>query len=495
MAVIDTGTSTAGKANVDTQFNLQTNTPGYNSVGVAQGGGDVNGPSIMSEIDNGTKIGTREVLSPEVDKDYRLRVAQDSHLDEEQFVYTSQNTGKHTHTFTTLTATVSANGLLTNSAAITTTTTGMTFGTFAEFPVTGTLTLACETSVAFSAQPVANAVIDFGLFRRGASTAFAPTDGVYFRLSSSGFQGVINNNGVETTTSVLPLSGGTGTFVYTNAQVNRYLIQVNNVSTTFWINNYKYGELPTPASANFPCKSTTLPWSIRHANTGTAGGALQATITDYRVFQRGKQAADPTGVIGNRIYGSQQGLSGGTMGSLATYANSTIPTAAVASNTALTANLISGLGGQCLETDTLAVNTDGIIMSYQVPAGSTSVMGRRLVVWGVKIDSFVSTALTAGGYNDVWSLAYGHTAVSMATAESASFTSATTKAPRRIALGSRTLAAAAAALVQMSTIQYTFQAPIYVNPGEFIALCRNRRGTAASAGAIYHTVLLDFGWE
>jgi hypothetical protein len=495
MAVIDTGTSTAGKANVDTSFNLQVNAPGYNSVGVAQGGGDVNGPSIMSEIDNGTKIGTREVLSPETDKDYRLRVAQDSHLDEETFNYTTQNTGKHSHTFTTLTATASAAGLLTNSGGITTTATGMTFGTFAEFPVSGTLTLACETSVAFSAAPVTGAVIDFGLFRRGASTAFAPTDGVYFRLSSSGFQGVINNSGVETTTSVLPLSGGTGTFVYTANQVNRFLIQVNNVSTTFWINNYKYGELPTPTSQSFPCKSATLPWSIRHANTGTAGGALSATFTDYRIFQRGKQVADRSSIIGNRLFGAYQGLSGGTMGSLATFANSTIPTAAVASNTALTANLISGLGGQCLETDTLAVNTDGIIMSYQVPAGSTSVPGRRLVVRGIKIDSFVSTALTAGGYNDVWSLAVGHTAVSMATTETASFATGTTKAPRRIALGSRTLAAAAAALTQMATIQYSFEAPIFVNPGEFVALCRNRRGTAASAGAIYHTVLLDYSWE
>ena len=76
------------------------------------------------------------------------------------------------------------------------------FGTHAQFPVGGTLTLACETSVAFSAQPNANTVIDFGLFQRGASAAFAPLDGVYFRMNSAGMFGVVNSGGVETTTAV-----------------------------------------------------------------------------------------------------------------------------------------------------------------------------------------------------------------------------------------------------------------------------------------------------
>lgn len=64
---------------------------------------------------------------------------------------------------------------------------------------------------------------------------------------------------------------------------------MNNVSTSFWINNYKYGEIPTPSSLNFPCKSVALPWSFRHAIVGGAAGAvLQSVVSDYRVFTRGE---------------------------------------------------------------------------------------------------------------------------------------------------------------------------------------------------------------
>lgn len=396
-------------------------------------------------------------------------------LDQEQFNYTSQNTGKHSHAFTTLTATVSAAGLLTNSGNITTTTTGMTFGTFAFFPVGGTQTAVCETSVAFTAQPNANTVIDFGLFLRGATTAFAPLDGVYFRMTSSGMFGVINISGVETSSAVFPLALGAGTWAYTNNQVNRYLIQVNNVSTTFWINNYLMGEIPTPVGASFACKALALPWSVRHAIVGgAAGAATQALISDYRVFVRGSQYADRLSIVGQRVLGSYQGLSGNTMGSLATYPNSTNPTAAAPSNTALTANLPGGFGGQGLVTAAVAAATDGIWGSYQNPAGSVLVQGRRIAIRGVYIDAVNMGAAVATTATTIqFSLAFGHTAVSLATAETGSFVTATAKAPRRIALGIMTwpVGAAIGAQPQSGRMFADFgDSPVYVNPGEFVAL-------------------------
>lgn len=499
MAVLDTGSSTAGKANVDANYNLQVTAPGTTAGGVPFGGGDVNGPAMFSEIDAGTKTGAREVLSPEVDDDYRLRVAHDTMLDQETFNYSAQNTGKHTHTFTTLTATVSAAGLLTNSGNITTTTTGMTFGTFAEFRASGTETLVSETSGSFTAQPNANQVIDFGLFRRGASTPFAPTDGAYFRVSSTGVQGVINVNGVETTTAVFPSSLGTGTFTYVNNTVYRFLIQANNVGVSFWINNFKYGEIATPAGASFAARSTSLPWSVRHAIAGgAAGAAMQFLVADYRVYLRGALYADPLAVAGNRAFGSHQGLSGGTMGSLANYANSANPTAAVPTNT--TAALGTGLGGQFWETASLAVNTDGVICSYQVPAGTVAVQGRRLVIYGVSLMSYVQTVLAGGPFVTQYSLAFGHTAVSLATAESASFTNATTKAPRRVALPAFTQAVTAAQAVSTMVSQpggssVRFEAPIFVNPGEFVALVAKHVGTVGTSGTIAHVVAFDYGWE
>jgi hypothetical protein len=163
----------------------------------------------------------------------------------------------------------------------------------------------------------------------------------------------------------------------------------------------------------------------------------------------------------------------------------------VPSNTALTANLIAGLGGQCIETDTLAVATDGIIMSYQVPNGTANIPGRRLVIRGLYIDTFVQTALTGGGYNEVWTLNFGHTAVSLATAEAAS-----TKARRVLTIGSRSVASAAAALLQLPRLELDLgDAPVFVNPAEFVAVAKKKVGTAPSAGAMFHTITMIYGWE
>lgn len=475
--------------------------PGYGANGVEQGGGVGNAPAMLSEIDGGTANGVRELLSPEVDKDYRLRVAHDNVLDRELFNYTAQNTGKHTFTFTTLAATIGASGITTNSGSITTTTTGLTFGTHAMFPVGGTETLACETSVAFSAQPNANTVVDFGLFQRGSTTAFAPGDGMYFRMTAAGMFGIVNRGGVETPTSVFPLALGTGTYVYTNNAVNRYLIQANNASVSFWINNIKRGEIPTPVGANFPCLSQALPWSFRHAIVGgTAGAVTQAVFSDYRVYVRGPMYSEPLGTAGNRVLGSYQGLSGGTMGSLSSYTNNTNPTAAVLSNTALSANLPAGLGGQAWETPSLAVNTDGILMSYQVPAGSTSVQGRRLRIDGVMLTSFVQVVLAGGPCARIYTLNYGSTSVNLTQAESASMTTATTKARRVVLLPALTQVVTAAQAVSTIVSQpggpvAMFDDPIFVNAGEFVSIAVKAIGTQVTSGTIASQIQLIYSWE
>jgi hypothetical protein len=493
--------TTGLQAEVDSDGNLYVLSPGYNATGEPIGGGDANAVASYSEVDAGLFTGERATLSFEVDKDYRARVAHDNMLDQEQFNYTAQNTGKHSHAFTTLTATVSAAGLLTNSGNITTTTTGMTFGTHAQFPVGGTQTTVVETSVAFTAQPNANTVIDFGLFLRGASTAFAPLDGVFFRMTASGMSGVVSISGVETNTSVFPLSLGAGTWLYTNNAVNRYLIQVNNVSTTFWINNYLMGEVPTPVGASFPTKSVALPWSVRHAIVGgAAGAATQALISDYRVFVRGSQYADRLSIVGQRVLGSYQGLSGGTIGSLTTLPNSTNPTAAVPSNTALTANLPAGLGGQGLATAAAGAATDLIFGSYQVPAGSQTVQGRRLALRGIIIDAVNLGAAVATTATVIqWSLAFGHTAVSLATAETGSFVTATAKAPRKMGLGFMSWAVGAGIGAGPQNGQIFIDlgdSPVYVNPGEFVALVgKFLVGTATASQTIQYVWQPVYGWE
>jgi hypothetical protein len=492
---IQGGSNASGIANVDANYQLQVGTETSASASPQF----IGAFRSFNENDEGLITGTTKLVSPEVDIDFRQRVSQDLQLDEEVFNYTAQNTGKHLYGNTTMTNTWTAGQLTTNGASITTTTTGTLFQTRAMFPTTGTCTLSGDFELAFSAQPVTNTLIDFGFFQAPNTNPYAPTDGVYFRLNSSGLQGIVNHNGTEASTGVFPLSNGTGTWVYTNNKRYQFIVYMGAVVADFWVNDgtgaVKLGSISLPSGQARMVMSSSLPLTMRHAIVGgAAGGVIQTLLGAYNVRQGGVQYATSPAIAGNRMFGSYQGLSGGTMGSLANYTNSANPTAAVPTNT--TAALGVGLGGQFWETATLALTTDGIICSYQVPAGTANVQGKRLVIRGIGLTSYVQTAITGGPLINQYSLAFGHTAVSLATAEAA-----TTKAPRRVPLAGLTQAVTAAQAVSTMVAQpggsfVDFgDAPIYVNPGEFVALVSKKVGTVATAGVLAHLVTFVYGWE
>jgi hypothetical protein len=455
---------------------------------------------MFSENDDGGITGVSILTSPESDIDYRLRVSQDLMLDEEVFNYTAQNTGKHNLTATTMAATWTAGQFTTNSGNITTTTTGLQLRTYAYFPTTGTTTLSADVEIGFTQQPAANVTIDFGFFLSSGANPFAPTDGVFIRLNSAGLQGIVSSNTTETSTGVFPQANGTGTWTYTNNKKYQFIIYVGGVIAEFWVNSgdgegaVLLGKVELPAAQGRMNMASALPFAIRQAHVGAAGAAMSAVLGAYNIRQGGAQLSTSPSTAGVRMLGAYQGLSGGTMGSLASYANSANPTAAVPTNT--TAALGTGLGGQFWETATLALNTDGVIMSYQVPAGTVAVQGRRLVIRGIGLTSYIQTVIAGGPFIAQWSLAFGHTTVSLATGEAA-----TTKAPRRIALSAFTQAVTAAQAVSTIVSQpggnyMDFgDAPIYVNPGEFVALVTKHVGTVGTSGTIAHVITMAYGWE
>ena len=120
------------------------------------------------------------------------------------------------------------------------------------------------------------------------------------------------------------------------------------------------------------------------------------------------------------------------------------------------------------------------------------------MITGVKIMSVVTTVLAGGPLIYAYSLAYGHTAVSMATAEGTSFgTSPSTKAPRRVALGIESgmpATAAVGVLGSAAGIYQAFNSPIAVNPGEFVAICAKNFGTVTTSGVVTFLVTFDGYW-
>lgn len=462
---------------------------------------DIGGGRNFSENDAGFIGGTASLVSPEVDVDYRVRVSQDLVLDDEVFNYTAQNTGKHTYSTTNLINAWTAGQLTTNSTSITTTTSGSVFNTYAYFPTPGTQTLSGDFELGFSAQPQTNSFVEWGLGIPGAATV-APTDGVFFRLSSAGLSGIASFNGAEATTGVFPLSGGTGTWVYTNAKRYQFILYIGGVVAEFWVNDgtgaVKLGTIPMPAAQSRMLLATGVQCFLKHRITGgAAGGILQSTLGAYSVRLGGSNLASTVSTQSNRILGSYQGVSGGTLGTLSrfgtiTTGNEANVTAAVPTTT--TAALGSGLGGTFWETLSLAVNTDGIIMSYQVPAGTVLIQGRRLVLWGMYLTSYIQTVIVGGPIVVEWFLAFGHTTVSLGTAEAA-----TTKAPRRITLPFTqvitTTQAVSTIVAQAQTFVAFGDAPVFVNPGEFIQLCKRHLGTLVTSGTVVHRVTPVYGWE
>ena len=333
----------------------------------------------------------------------------------------------------------------------------------------------------------ANCVIEWGLATHNAGPGTGttePTDGVYFRVNAAGvLEGIVRSAGADVGTTGSISSYAT----LIGANVTRWaIVSISETVARFWIDGACVGiiELGGGAAPAAPgwIQSGTLFHHERLHNTGVAGAAQQLRVAAYTIRRDNVGAPLPFShaAVATGQHASQ-GQTGETLGSTANYANSANPTAAVPTNT--TAALGTGLGGQFWETDTLAVTTDGIIDSYQVPAATSTVPGKALFITGVKVSSFVQTALTGGGYNAVFGLAYGHTSVSLATAEAA-----TTKAPRRIAIGDHSVASGAVALTKLGEIQVPFDPPIAVYPGEFVAVFKKKIGTAPSAGVIAHTI-------
>jgi len=490
MAAIDTGTSTAGKANVDSAFNLNTTLP---RTPVADSTSGVGFAALAGKNDDGTVIAGGRINRAYVAEGNRLSVANPVLLWDDTFNATAQNTSKYRWAATTQTGSQAGGVLILNTSAITTINTNCAIQTERVFPLFGKSELRCNTSGFLTQVPQANQVIEFGLLTATIPGGAAPTDGTFFRYNASAeLRGVISYNGTETqTAAITPPS----------ANVNHdFVIVVQTNTVLFYIDDILVGIISLLTNAptqGQPMIQASVPWTARQYIGGSAPAlATQLRISDVFITQLGSSPYKDWGTqkagYGHMGY---QGQNGGTMGTTALYANNANPAATVPTNT--TAALGSGLGGIFQETLTLAAATDGIICSFQVPAGGVNQTPRNLVILGATISGVVTVALTTNPLTGTMALCFGHTAVSLATAESGSFVSPTTKAARRIALCTTSLASAtsAAGTPVVGPNSNRFTAPIVVAPGEFVAISHKKVSAAPATGAVMWTITFDCYWE
>lgn len=480
MAIISTGADTAGKTNVDVNYNLNVVTPvTEDQAGFVQ---------ISSEVDSGAVLGSRTVRALEVSDDYRLRVGVDSPLFNMSFEGTVIAQAHLQQSVVTHTI-AQAGGFLVLNSGTSTAIGSSSIRTYRTFPLIGSYPTYADMWIREANATATNFISEWGFGYVSAS--LVPTDGIFFRRISAGqLQAVICFGGTETstviTTTNIPARDGTG--VYDPAETSHYLIANNNDSVEFWINNTLSAIINTPAGQGGPTSSSLQPQFARVYTTviGSLGrrlelGFLQVAGGDIVTNKPwGHQMVGTGG-------GSYQTQPGTASGQTAIYAVGAAP--AAATWTASTAPATNNLGGLWTSPATLPVGaeTDYPIFAYLNPVGTATLPGKNLYITGVQInETVVTTAVGATANVLIWGIGVGSTASSLATVDAA-----TTVGPRRIAIGTQAFAAAAAAgTISTTSPSLDFSgAPMVCPPGAFVHISL-RLVTGAAAGALRGSVAI-----
>lgn len=475
MSINIAGSSTGNGMEVDTNNNAKVNTPRTQS--------QAGFVTIQMENDPGTYTGTRDLKSPRVSQSYKQRVGVDTPIFNEMFQGASLNSAQWNSTVTTMTTATSGGFLILNSGNSVASAAVARVQSYRHLQYNGASSLELEFILLFGFVPQANNICEWGI--GFATTTTAPTDGIFFRLDAAGaFTGVSNFNGSETSVTL--------SFSIAASASYNFKIFIHEDVVSFIIDDVVIGNIVLPVAGAAPSSANSLPILLRTYNTGTTASAQQMKVSLIAASHMDANSGKPWPHVkcGEGFMG-YQGQTGGTMGTTALYTNSLAPGAgAVMTNT--TAALGSGLGGQFACLPTLAANTDGILSSYQNPVGTAALPAKTLYITGIRIQGAVTTVLVGNATPTfyAYSLAFGHTAVSLATAEAA-----TTKAPRRIALGYETYAAAAALGTVGAGVSMSFLSPVVVNPGEFVQVVAKNVGVVTTTGVITFLVTFDCYWE
>jgi hypothetical protein len=424
-----------------------------------------------------------------------LRIAPPYLLWDDTFNALAQNTSKYRFASAAYTGSQAGGYFITNAASTNAINSNAALQTFKTFPLFAKAELRVNFAAIKTVAPQVNETFEIGLMTATIPGAAAPTDGCFFRWNTSAeLRGVCSFNTTETQTAAI-----------TSPSINvnhDYVIVIQTNTVLFYIDDVLSGTITLLTDApgeGQPMIQASVPLTIRHYVGGTAPAvAAQIRVSDVFVTMLGVDAqrtwSEAKAGFGHMAY---QGQNGGTMGTTAQYANNANPAATVPTNT--TAALGTGLGGIFQETLTLAAGTDGIISSFQNPTGGVNQTPRNLVIRGVCVGGVVTVALTTNALSGTMALNFGHTAVSLATAELGSFVTGTTKAPRRIALYSTSLSVVTSApgvpVITSPNNCIPFTSPVVVAPGEFVAVSHKKVSVAPATGAIMWAISFDAYFE
>jgi len=415
---------------------------------------------------------------------------------------------------TTMTKGVQNGYMRLNNSAITTTTTGVSIYSWRAFTIENGYDIRVKFHVRHSNAAATNKQADIGLgyYAFAAGQAAAMNEFIGFRWTTTGgLQGVLETSqGGAPTVQTISVNSDVP---YPDNVAREYEVIITDVSVLFYVEGVLQGQLEKPAGSWGVTKGISLPWIARVFNSGAASAAATFDIGDVSIIKVGCDDGMPhpyrMAAMGKSADFWQPDITTGTQQTHNFPASGTAPTAAVGSNTASAANNAAILGGiirNTLTGVTVTLSTNVLWTGYQNPAVPTvagvATNARNLYITGLNIGPMVvTTALTGGGFTAAWFLAYGHSAVSLATTDADGTTAVAQRAPRFVPLSLVSTFAAAAALGTVATDvgdhSWSFPTPICVPPGQFVAIgFRTLAVTAAvTAGTADCMIGLNGYWD
>lgn len=469
MALIETGNSSAGVANVDSNYNLKVALPSVKAqagyVGIAGFADDEGNVRIPIGASSQGLLGTGSV---QVDFEQGFSASAIS-----PSVW-SQVLGVMTVGVANNTVTLNSSNSLASAASA-----RLVSYRQAKTPRGSDRIIAWRMMLP---NLVTGAVTEIGAF---AATGIAsPTSGSFFRYGSDGtLRGVsISVTGAESTTEAIPTPS-------LNV-AHDYVIWIMSKSIVFQIDDVVVGSIPLGGTAPSPVTSESSPFCARLYNASATTTAQQVYLHRcVGALYGGTYGYDRQflAALGGDI--GYQGVVGAGTGYLANWANSAAPASATLSNT--TAGYTS-LGGQFQFAAVSGSETDYALFAFQVPAQTATNQGRTLVVHGINISTFNMGAAVATTPTLLqWGIAYDGTAVSLTTPDGAS-----TKAPRRVPLGCQSLPVGLAVGGNVPDLRVDFRQPLSVNAGNYLhVILKMPVATATASQIVRGVVAINATWE
>jgi hypothetical protein len=368
--------------------------------GAAGGAAIVGNPVLMAPLTDNALVG--EFAFGE---SYRLRTSIETLNFVENFDGTNVNTFKWAQSTSTMTQAQAQTSFDMNHNSTTTASTYSILTSNKSFMYTGEYALECRIKAKLT--PQTNSVIELGFLT--ASGTSAPTNGVFFRINSSGTQQfVINFNGTEVTATVTP--------TLTAADYYTFVVYMYGTLARLDILNFDNSVFATSTLQIAATQGALIqlghtPVAVRVYNTGSApSSAPDAILTGVTVSQ--------LDVATNKAWEVQLADAGrhGNLDPLAgtqlqNFTNSAAPATISAASLSNTAAAYSTLGGLFAFNTPASAETDYILFAYQVPANFT------LLIYSVTIQTvLLGVQSTTAPTVLQWGLAVGSSAVSLATA-------------------------------------------------------------------------------